>query len=271
MLPALTPDPPQASSTAPDRPQAFHAALRAAHASFVARLESKARELLHHHLDAATSEFALGMMGGSADALWPAAGGSGGRGSGGGRAADEDGGGGAGCLENVPPEEQEQDFVASLLPARTPFRPSQATVPETPSPGNLDGQQAAAAHAARRGGTAAAGAARQFVDNTPSKGRVAKAQRTEAAGAGGGGGNVVGLPNTYSEVVAYAERLFGRIRSSVAGQAAPTTLKAAFLEPMSSELSTEVALELFAKADGNYMTLFNGELAAWGSDRRMCV
>ena len=72
-----------------------------------------------------------------------------------------------------------------MLPARTPFRASQiGTVPETPSPGDLSAQQAAAA--ARRGG----GAGRQFVDNTPSKGRVAKAQRVEggAAGAGGRGG-----------------------------------------------------------------------------------
>jgi hypothetical protein len=73
-----------------------------------------------------------------------------------------------------------------MLPARTPFRPSQiGTVPETPSPGDLPAQQAAAAaHAARRGG----GAGRQFVDNTPSKGRVPKAQRVEAGMAGGVGG-----------------------------------------------------------------------------------
>lgn len=72
-----------------------------------------------------------------------------------------------------------------MLPARTPFRPSQMTVPETPSPGDLPAQQAAAAaaHAARRGGTG-----RQFVDNTPSKGRVAKAQRVDNIVAGVGAG-----------------------------------------------------------------------------------
>jgi len=197
-------------------------------------------------------------MGGSPDAMWPSAA------CGAGRLADAAGEEAGASLENVPPEEQEQDFVASLLPARTPFRPSQATVPETPSPGDLPAQQAAAAaaHAARLGGGGAGG--RQFVDNTPSKGRVAKAQRTEGASASAGAGavgGVGGLPSTYSEVVAYAERLFGRIRSSVAGQAAPTTLKAAFLEPLSSELATEVALELFAKTDTDYMSLFNGE---WG-------
>jgi hypothetical protein len=109
-------------------------------------------------------------------------------------------------------------------------------------------------------------------------------------------------------VVAYAERLFGRIRSSVAGQvgeaqaliasirssfsrghaqclcdaaqqlhaqprlrsnppggsplggpqAAPTTLKAAFLEPMCTDLATEVSLELFAKTDTEFMGMFTG-------------
>ncbi|KAI8477346.1 MAG: P-loop containing nucleoside triphosphate hydrolase protein [Monoraphidium minutum] len=221
---------------------AFHAALRAAHASFVSRLEAKARDLLRHHLDAATSEFALGLMAGAPDLMWPPAGGGGGA-----RLASEDGGGGG--LENVPPEEQGDDVLAI------------GTVPETPSPGELSAQQAAAAaaaHAARRGGGGGSGAGRQFVDNTPSKGRVAKAQRVEGAASGGGGagGVCAGLPSTYSEVVAYAERLFGRIRGSVAGQAAPTTLKAAFLEPMCDELATDVALDLFAKTDSEFMAMF---------------
>lgn len=41
---------------------AFHAALRSAHVNFVAKLEAQARTLLQHHLDTATSEFALSMM-----------------------------------------------------------------------------------------------------------------------------------------------------------------------------------------------------------------
>ncbi|KIY98072.1 hypothetical protein MNEG_9891 [Monoraphidium neglectum] len=243
---------------------AFHATLRAAHASFVSRLEAKARELLRHHLDAATSEFALGLMAGAADIMWPPAACGGGA-----RLASDDGSGGCGAgLENLPPEEQEHDMLAAaMLPARTPFRPSQiGTVPETPSPGDLPAQQAAAAaHAARRSG----GAGRQFVDNTPSKGRVPKAQRVEAGMAGGVGGGNCALPSTYSEVVSFAERLFGRIRSSVAGQAAPTTLKAAFLEPMCSELPTEVALELFARADGDFMAMFTaaGALATLQAKR----
>ena len=42
-------------------------------------------------------------------------------------------------------------------------------------------------------------------------------------------------------------------------QAAPTTLKAAFLEPMGSDLATEVTLELFAKTDADFMGMFTGE------------
>ena len=41
---------------------AFHAALRSAHMNFVNKLEAQARTLLQHHLDTATSEFALSMM-----------------------------------------------------------------------------------------------------------------------------------------------------------------------------------------------------------------
>jgi hypothetical protein len=63
---------------------------------------------------------------------------------------------------------------------------------------------------------------------------------------------------TYSDVITYAERLFCRIRQTVACQAAPTTLKAAFLDPMAGSLATEVSLELFAKADAEYMQMFTG-------------
>lgn len=41
---------------------AFHAALRSAHMAFVSRLEGQARTLLRHHLDTATSEFALSLL-----------------------------------------------------------------------------------------------------------------------------------------------------------------------------------------------------------------
>lgn len=69
MLPALLQciPPPVSPGAGPGREAlapyvAFHAALRSAHASFAARLEGEARGLLAHHLDAATSEFALALM-----------------------------------------------------------------------------------------------------------------------------------------------------------------------------------------------------------------
>ena len=78
-------------------------------------LEAKARELLRHHLDAATSEFALGLMASAPD-MWAPPAGGGGRARG---AKSDEGGDG---LENVPPEEQEQDVgvrMAGWLGAAT--------------------------------------------------------------------------------------------------------------------------------------------------------
>lgn len=49
---------------------AFHAALRSAHINFVAKLEAQARSLLQHHLDTATSEFALSMMAAMPDVVY---------------------------------------------------------------------------------------------------------------------------------------------------------------------------------------------------------
>lgn len=67
---------------------------------------------------------------------------------------------------------------------------------------------------------------------------------------------------TYNDVIGYAERLFGRIRQTVAGQAAPATLKSAFLDPVSDSMSTEVAMQLFAKTDAEFMQMFTGVLLA---------
>lgn len=56
-----------------------------------------------------------------------------------------------------------------------------------------------------------------------------------------------------------AARLFGRIRAAVAGQAAPATLKAAFLEPLGAgALGAELAVELCGRADDGFMQLFTG-------------
>lgn len=46
-------------------------------------------------------------------------------------------------------------------------------------------------------------------------------------------------------------------------QAAPTTLKAAFLEPMASDMGGHVMLELFARTDADFMAMFTGEPGAW--------
>lgn len=193
------------------------------------------------------------------------------------------------------------------------------TVPETPSPEVLLLQQQQAAALATKG---KAGPGRHVSDTTPSKGRLAKAQRTDDASSGGEltlsaplclhnaglpshsarcelqlqtalssaeqtlppvltcsshnsspSSSSLSLPphpapaaaalyegrGTYSDVITYAERLFGRIRQAVACQAAPTTLKAAFLDPVADSLATEVSLELFAKADADFMQMFTGE------------
>jgi hypothetical protein len=76
-----------------------------------------------------------------------------------------------------------------------------------------------------------------------------------------GGGALYEGRGTYGDVLQYAERLFGRIRTAVAVQAAPTTLKAAFLDPITEDLATDVALELFARSDQEYLAMFTGEEA----------
>lgn len=53
--------------------------------------------------------------------------------------------------------------------------------------------------------------------------------------------------------------------SQVAGQAAPATLKAAFLDPVADSMSTEVAMQLFAKTDAEFMQMFTGMKVAMHS------
>ncbi|KAF6257921.1 P-loop containing nucleoside triphosphate hydrolase protein [Scenedesmus sp. NREL 46B-D3] len=217
---------------------AFHAALRSAHINFVAKLEAQARSLLQHHLDTATSEFALSMMAAMPDVVY-------------GQQQQQQhmsrraAAAGADDTENMPPEEAD-DQQQVLMPHRTPYRPIQMTVPETPSPEVLAAQQAALTKKA-------AGPGRHVSDTTPSKGRMAKTQRMEDSGSSA----LYEGRGTYGDVITYAERLFGRIRQAVACQAAPTTLKAAFLDPVEAgSMTTEVALELFAKADADFLTMF---------------
>lgn len=63
----------------------------------------------------------------------------------------------------------------------TPYRPIQMTVPETPSPEVLMQQQQAVVGATTRRG----GPGRHVSDTTPSKGRLAKAQRVDDGSMGG--------------------------------------------------------------------------------------
>lgn len=49
------------------------------------------------------------------------------------------------------------------------------------------------------------------------------------------------------------------LKALTGGQAVPTTLKTAFLEPMAAELAPELCLGLFACNDKEYMQLFAGK------------
>eukprot|EP00951_Prasinocladus_malaysianus_P050404 scaffold680119_cov85-Prasinocladus_malaysianus.AAC.1 len=64
---------------------------------------------------------------------------------------------------------------------------------------------------------------------------------------------------SYSDVCANAERLFGRIRHVVAFQATPSTLKSAFLDPIRQDLTTAVNIDMFARTDEDFMSMFSGE------------
>ncbi len=67
---------------------------------------------------------------------------------------------------------------------------------------------------------------------------------------------------------AQASRLFGRIRQTVACQAAPATLKSAFLEPVASQLAAELSVDMFGRKDEDFMGLFTGRwhCGCWGGD-----
>ncbi|GMH41703.1 hypothetical protein BSKO_09613 [Bryopsis sp. KO-2023] len=62
--------------------------------------------------------------------------------------------------------------------------------------------------------------------------------------------------NSYDDVCRYAETIFQRIRHAVVHKAVPATLKSAFLDPIRMEMSTQVAMELFAQTDDDFMGMF---------------
>ena len=60
----------------------------------------------------------------------------------------------------------------------------------------------------------------------------------------------------YSNVYRLAEAHFMHIREAVAQESAPATLKAAFLEPVSRGLATDLSVHLFARTDQQFMSWF---------------
>eukprot|EP00884_Botryococcus_braunii_P011386 jgi/Botrbrau1/20248/Bobra.31_1s0037.1 len=99
---------------------AFQASLHTTFSMFINALEVRCREILHHHLDIATSNYALSALASSRAGqeevkdLFP---------------TEE--------LENLPPHGHEQlvdEIMADRTVEREPLRTSQLTVPETPSP-----------------------------------------------------------------------------------------------------------------------------------------
>ena len=79
-----------------------------------------------------------------------------------------------------------------------------------------------------------------------------------AAGSLTPGGTQTSLKGDFRAICLGSERLFARIRQAVAVQAAPTTLRSAFLEPISHRLAGDLSLELFARRDEDVMSLFAG-------------
>lgn len=71
------------------------------------------------------------------------------------------------------------------------------------------------------------------------------------------------------DVIKYAESLFRKIKHSVAQQHAMAALKASFLDPVSDRLGLEVCLELFARSDADFMSMFTapGVLASLAAKR----
>ena len=64
----------------------------------------------------------------------------------------------------------------------------------------------------------------------------------------------------YDDVVGLSQRLFSQIKYLVAQQHAPTALKSAFLDPIKERMGIEVALELFARSDQDFMGMFTGSV-----------
>ncbi|KAL0049185.1 hypothetical protein WJX82_008406 [Trebouxia sp. C0006] len=208
---------------------AFHAALRSAYHSFIAHLEDNCKSLMRHHLEAATSEFAVTALAGMEDLHVDD------RNDVGVTSTSGDDFENAG-REPMQPRESVID--------REPLRESQMTVPETPSPDML---------AAGKGG----GRRRDFLsgrnaDNpSPTKARGRPHRNATAA-------NMFNdqVKNSYGTICGTAEKMFNRIRQGVTCHAAPSSLKSAFLEPLSSKLASQISIDLLACTDEEFMAMF---------------
>ena len=141
---------------------------------------------------------------------------------------------------------RDSTYTREAASERMPLRESQMTVPETPSPDML------------AAGKGAAGRRRDFLpprnlDNgSPPKART----RRKAAGTVPTNDQVTG---SYSQICSIAERIFNKIRQGVTCHAAPSSLKSAFLEPLSGKLASHMAIDLLACTDEEFMAMFTGQ------------
>lgn len=130
---------------------------------------------------------------------------------------------------------------------REPLRESQMTVPETPSPDTMAGGKGA-------------GRRRDFLagrnaDNpSPTKARGRQQRNATAANI-----NNDQVKNSYSTICGTAEKMFNRIRQGVTCHAAPSSLKSAFLQPLSSKLASQISIDLLACTDDEFMAMFTGK------------
>ncbi|BDA44188.1 Dynamin-related protein 5A [Coccomyxa sp. Obi] len=122
--------------------------------------------------------------------------------------------------QNIPPP------PTQILHDRDMMAASQMTVPETPSPEVLANNRRARRPLA------------SFQPNLTAKPASNPVNKT------------------YSSVCAMAERHFMAIRQSVAAEEAPAIVKAAFLEPVSRRLATDLSIHLFARTDQHFMNWF---------------
>lgn len=130
---------------------------------------------------------------------------------------------------------------------REPLRESQMTVPETPSPDTMAG--------GKGGGRRRDFLAGRNADNPlPTKARERSQRNVTAA-------NMTNdqIKNSYSTICDTAEKMFNRIRQGVTCHAAPSSLKSAFLQPLSSKLASQISIDLLACTDDEFMAMFTGK------------